>query len=101
MGFISKLIDGPTDDGRRKLLRAAPVLIAMPAIVKVANLMPISAVDEPFKWSPFYTDVPTGLFTSADLSADLMAITRKAFVPQLFAQLWRQSDLFDMVTNHG
>jgi len=61
---------------RRHLLRAVPMLLAAPAIVRVASLMPVKSL-------------PPELILRNPLFRELAEITHRAFVPRLFVQIYQ------------
>lgn len=65
------------------------MFVAAPAIVRAASIMPVKAIDvAEFEWSPFYTAYPVG-----SLYGELTEMTRAAFVPRLFQQIYFASPI--------
>jgi hypothetical protein len=71
---------------------------AAPAIVRAGSLMPVKALDpilfarNPW-WVNSVVDAPTGW------NAEMIAVTRKAFLPRLEAQIYTESQTFLMLIN--
>ena len=61
-------------------------LIAAPAIVRAASLMPIRGIIQPISLQGIPLTFDGGY-------AGLVDITRKAFIPRLFVQVYEQSPL--------
>lgn len=80
---------------RRGFLRLLGGALAAPAIVRVASLMPISALAEPFEFSGFQTVIPASQLVTKDLYTELTAITPRAFVPRLFVDIYRADPLLE------
>ena len=74
---------------RRTFLKAALTLIAAPAIVRVASIMPVKALVLP--------EEPLTIYTTQALYAQLCDVTRQAFVPRLFVQLYATNPMLDML----
>ena len=72
---------------RRGFLRGLGVILAAPAVVTASNLMPISMRNL------FLPELPH--FMSPNY-AELAAITRHAFVPRLFVQVYSRPPLYDI-----
>lgn len=94
-----KWIDGlwkPADKvdlSRRSFLRGAGIVLAAPVIVKAASLMPISSF-ESLEFSGFESRIPLGQLVDMD---ELSALTRKAFIPRIFVQIYRSNPLIEMM----
>jgi hypothetical protein len=68
---------------RSFLLGLGSALVAAPAVVRAASLMPVRGIIQD-------VGVEYGVI-SADMYGDLVSITRKAFVPRFFVQVYKQS----------
>lgn len=73
---------------RRTFLTGLGALIAAPAIVRVASLMPVRGIVMPT------LEESMTLVMSQDMYAELAAVTRKAFVPRLFVQIYETDHLY-------
>jgi hypothetical protein len=62
-------------------------LICAPAIVRASSLMQIRAI-ESVDWAALEN---LDQYAPGQLYAELQEITRKAFMPRLFVQLWKQT----------
>ena len=72
---------------RRKFLRGLGAALAAPVIVRAASLMPIKAPPIQLAPSPGY----------ASLYEELTDITRKAFVPRVYIQIYRADPLMQFI----
>lgn len=75
------------------------LFVAAPAIVRAASLMPVRAFDTT-DYAALETELRAlaGEFISNvhdNLFGDLIATTRKAFIPRLYVQLHQNSSLMD------
>ena len=68
-----------TPSRRTFLTGLSASLIAAPAVVRFASLMQVRGL---------VMGVPLPLVTNYDIYADMAEVTRKAFVPRLFVQLY-------------
>lgn len=69
---------------RRGFLGGLISALAAPAIVHAGNLMPVRALDPIlFSQHPWWNP--------DELNGGLVAVTRQAFVPRLFVQLWQEA----------
>jgi len=87
---------------RRSVLGGVLGLLAAPAIVRASSLMPVRMWldDAPFDWSGFYSLILPGAgeaYVPFDWS-ESAAIIRKAFIPQLFVHLYRESPVLTLLT---
>lgn len=73
---------------RRGFLFGGATLLAAPAIVRVSVLMPISV---PKLIPPPMLDMTPRIGSS--FSAELAALTRRAFIPDLIVQMYQESPL--------
>jgi hypothetical protein len=79
--------------GRRLFLGHLFAACAAPAIVRASSLMPVKALDPIlFARNPWWTSY-------VELSDELLAVTRKAFLPRLEAQLYTEAQTFSMLIN--
>lgn len=70
---------------RRGFLTGLGAMIAAPAIVHAGNLMPVRAIERL-------------ILPSSPNFAELTAITRKAFLPRLFVQIYNSSPFDEALT---
>lgn len=68
---------------RRGFLTGLISFVAAPAIVRASSLMPVKAL--PLE----LTHEETVALLRQDLYSELSAVTRKAFIPRLFAQVYK------------
>ena len=66
---------------RRGFLRLLGGALAAPAIVRVASLMPISALAEPFEFSGFYSLIPLGQLPTQTTMLNGIELVFDAFCP--------------------
>ena len=80
---------------RRSFLRGVGAFLAAPAIVRVSSLMPISVADvwEDGTWFPTYN----GLMNFNELAA----ITRKAFIPRLYVELYGSCPTLNLLVENA
>ena len=81
---VDPRVEAPMILERRKFLTGLASLIAAPAIVRVSSLMPVRGIIQ---------DIEPTLLMPADLYAELAAVTRRAFVPRLYVQLYKTNPL--------
>lgn len=78
---------------RRGLLRGLSIAVAAPAIVRAASLMPVKALA--------FLDDGTFMPTyPGSVAAELAVITRKAFIPRVFVQIYQATPLMSALQNH-
>jgi hypothetical protein len=72
---------------RRGLLGGLIGIIAAPAIVRATSLMPVKALEQEIGFDALLGpgDRAPYLASANDLAARLQAVTRRAFLPRLFA----------------
>lgn len=76
---LTSWISPAYDGSRRRVLVGATVILAAPVLIKVAKLLP-----------PLEAARATAL---NGMYAELTAITRKAFMPRVFVQIYQASPL--------
>lgn len=78
---------------RRGFLSGLGSLLAAPAIVHAGNLMPVKLIPA----TTFHPgDFPVPFVDNlSDLQRELIAVTRRAFMPRLYVQLWRVPPLLE------
>lgn len=80
-----------TDLPRRKFIAGVAALFAAPAIVRASSLMPV-------RYAPLIGSFNApGLVTPKCLGQDLFDITRRAFVPRLFVDLYYETPLLKTI----
>lgn len=80
----------PLDLSKRSFIIGALSALAAPAIVRAASLMPVRSISENiFAEAHWIEHIPM----SPDMYSDLIAVTRKAFVPRLFVEIYRENPL--------
>lgn len=79
---------------RRALIGSLISLVAAPAIVRVSSIMPVKAIE-----TDIYEEVARSI--SRQLYGDLADITRKAFVPRLFVQVYHRTPLLYALSEHA
>lgn len=79
-----------TPSRRSFLIGATASLIAAPAIVRSASLMPVRGIVMGVVQAP-YTRYGGGLYE------ELTAVTRRVFVPRLFVQVYDTNPAFDFL----
>jgi hypothetical protein len=72
-------VDLVIEQSRRGFITGLISLVAAPAIVRAGSLMPVKAMD--------IERLPDFFLNGTPIYADLVDVTRKAFVPRLFIQL--------------
>lgn len=81
---------------RRKFLAGLAGIIAAPAIVRAASLMPVRAYDE-MEFSGFFSRIPVDQMPDMALYQQLMEITRRAFVPRIWLSIQETSPLAELI----
>lgn len=74
---------------RRGFLTGIGALIAAPAVVKFASLMPVRGIIHPI---PLIQPIPLDY-------AELVRVTRQAMLPRLVAQVYRENPLVTLIRN--
>ena len=72
---------------RRSFITGLAALVATPAIVRASSLMPVRGL---------IMDVPK-LVVNYDIYAELANVTRQAFVPRLYVQLYHASPMMALM----
>ena len=85
---------GIEQPSRRAVLTGlGSLFIAAPAIVRAASIMPVHAFDEvplfgtQFGWQHY-----------DDLYGELVAITRRAFMPRIYTQIYKSTPALEFLT---
>jgi hypothetical protein len=76
---------------RRSFITGMAALIAAPAIVRASSLMPVRGII--MDAAPQYA--------AGSLYGELCAVTRQAFVPRLFVQIWASSPALNAMLQPG
>ena len=85
-------IEMPT---RRGFVRGLGALfVAAPAIVRATSLMPVRAIDLEFGTGFEFSGILPDIH---NLRAEFTAVTRRAYVPKSFVQLYRSSPILKLL----
>ena len=72
------------------------LFIAAPAIVRFASIMPVHAFDEvPLFGTQFGWQHDDALYS------ELAAITRRAFMPRIYTQIYKATPMLELLTRQG
>ena len=87
---LSGTAESETRLTRRAVLGGIAAAVAAPAIVRFDSIMPVRAMPD--------AELLNGMLANpGSLYAELMEVTRKAFVPRLFVQVWREAPLAQLL----
>lgn len=81
---------------RRKFLAGLAGIIAAPAIVRAASIMPVRSYDE-MEFSGFFSRIPVDQLPDISLYQQLVVITRRAIVPRLYTDVFETSPLLKLI----
>jgi hypothetical protein len=88
---------------RRSFITGLAALVAAPAIVRAASLMPVKAMptaEELYRLRMDEAYRITRENLSRSLYGDLVSATRRAFVPRLHVQIYQADTMLDALMKH-